>query len=106
MCKKCKKVKECFNNNNKRGYRRIERWKKESIVDNMKTKEAREKLRKRKGMIELIFGIIKRCLDFEYVLTRRIENLKAEFSLTALAYNFRRTLNILGFDNFMNLLST
>ena len=76
------------------------------IVDNMKTKEAREKLIKRKGMIELIYGVIKRCLGFEYVLTRGIENIKAEFSLTALAYNFKRALNILGVDNFMKLLST
>ena len=55
LCKKCEKAKECFENN--RGYRRIERWEKENIVDTMKTKEAREKLRKRKGIIELIYNL-------------------------------------------------
>ena len=103
LCNTCEKAKECFDN--KRGYRRIERWEKENMVDNMKTKEARDKLRKRKGMIEPIHGVIKRDLGYEYVLTRGLESVKAEFSLTALAYNFKRVLNILGFDNFMNLLT-
>ena len=34
-------------------------------------------------------------------LTRGLEKVRAEFSLTALAYNLRRALNILGMDRMM-----
>jgi hypothetical protein len=34
-------------------------------------------------------------------LMRGLENVRAEFSLTALAYNLRRVLNIVGFAQLM-----
>ena len=34
-------------------------------------------------------------------LTRGLERVRAEFSLTALAYNLRRVLNIVGFAELM-----
>jgi hypothetical protein len=34
-------------------------------------------------------------------LMRGLEKVRAEFSLTALAYNLRRALNIIGFDGLM-----
>ena len=34
-------------------------------------------------------------------LIRRLEKVRAEFSLTALAYNLRRALNILGMEKLM-----
>ncbi len=34
-------------------------------------------------------------------LTRGLDKVRAEFSLTALAYNLRRALNILGVDDLM-----
>lgn len=103
-CKDCELRKQCFDNQN--GSRRILRWEKEGIVDKMKTKELRDKLRKRKEIIEPIFGIVKRCLGFEYVLTRGFGGVKAEFSLTFLAYNLRRAINVLGVNQLMNLITS
>ena len=102
-CKDCELRKECFNNQN--GSRRILRWEKEGIVDKMKTKESREELRKRKGIIEPVFGVVKRCFGFEYVLTRGFGGVKAEFSLAFLAYNLKRAINILGVNQLINLIT-
>ena len=71
----------------------------------MKTKEARAELRKRKGIIEPVFGIVKRCFGIEYVLTRGFGGVKAEFSLAFLAYNLRRAINILGVNQLINLIT-
>jgi hypothetical protein len=38
-------------------------------------------------------------------LTRRIENVRGEFSLTALAYNIRRALTLVGVDGLMRAIS-
>ena len=46
--------------------------------------------------VEDPFGSIKQCMYQGAVLMRGLENVRAEFSLTALAYNLRRALNILG----------
>ena len=102
-CINCEFREQCFKN--QKGYRKIERWEKETeIIDRMKTDEAKEILKKRQGIIEHPIGTIKRTLNFEYFLTRGLESVKAEFSLAALAYNIRRALNILGFNKLMNLL--
>ena len=71
----------------------------------MKTEEAKEMLKKRKGIIEPIFGILKHDFRFTSFLTRGFESVKAEFSLVSLTYNFRRAVNILGFDKLMQLLT-
>ena len=102
-CSGCKYKNKCFKNQT--GYRRIERWYKEDIVDNMKTEEAKEMLKQRKGIIEPIFGILKHDFGFTGFLTRGFESVKAEFSIAALTYNFRRAVNILGFDKLMQLLT-
>lgn len=104
LCKDCEFREHCFKNQN--GARRLLRWDKEGIVDNMKTKQSRDKLRKRKGIIEPIFGIIKRCFGYEYVLTRGLDSVKAEFSLVALAYNLKRAINILGTKELIDLIMT
>ena len=103
-CDNCEFKKECFNN--KVGYRKIERWEKESIVDRMKTEESKEKLKKRQGIIEPIFGTIKRALGFEYFLMRGKEGAKAEFSLAALAYDLKRAINILGVRQLNKLITS
>ena len=103
-CTGCEYREHCFKNQN--GYRKIERWEKETeITDKMKTEEAKEMLKKRKGIIEPIFGIFKYDLGFTGFLTRGFESVKAEFSLVSLTYNFRRAVNILGFDKLMQLLT-
>jgi hypothetical protein len=46
--------------------------------------------------VEHPFGSIKQWMGQRNFLTRRIENVRGEFSLTALAYNIRRALTLVG----------
>jgi hypothetical protein len=52
--------------------------------------------RQRKSIVEHPFGTMKRTMDAGYFLTRRIANVTGELSLTFLAYNLKRVINILG----------
>ena len=47
------------------------------------------------------FGTIKQWMNQGAFLTRGLKKVRAEFSLTALAYNLRRVLNIVGFSELM-----
>jgi Transposase DDE domain len=49
----------------------------------------------------LAFGTIKQWMNQGAFLMRGLEKVRAEFSLTALAYNLRRALNILGMEKLM-----
>jgi hypothetical protein len=55
-----------------------------------------ELLDQRREIVEHPFGTIKHWMDQGTFLMRGLENVRAEFSLTALAYNLRRAINILG----------
>jgi Transposase DDE domain len=58
-------------------------------------------LDRRRETVEHPFGTIKQWMNQGAFLTRGLEKVRAEFSLTALAYNLRRALNILGMDRMM-----
>ena len=55
-----------------------------------------EILDRRREIVEHPFGSIKQWMNQGAFLMRGLENVRAEFSLTALVYNLRRALNILG----------
>tara|TARA_B100002003_G_C13859384_1_gene420839 strand:- start:196 stop:444 length:249 start_codon:yes stop_codon:yes gene_type:complete len=54
-----------------------------------------EIVKKRKAMVEHPFGTIKYWRDQGHFLVRGLENVKAEFSLMALAYNIKRVTRLL-----------
>jgi Transposase DDE domain len=56
---------------------------------------------RRREIVEHPFGSIKQWMNQGAFLTRGLEKVCAEFSLTALAYNLRRALNILGVEKLM-----
>jgi hypothetical protein len=58
-----------------------------------------------KQLAEHPFGNIKRAWDQGYFLTRGLENVRAEMSLTILAYNLKRALKILGVPRMMRALA-
>ena len=51
---------------------------------------------RRREIVEHPFGTIKQWMNQGAFLMRGLEKVRAEFSLTALVYNLRRALNILG----------
>ena len=55
-----------------------------------------EILRRRKAIVEHPFGTIKRWMNQAYFLTRGLNSVRGEFSLSALAYNLKRVLSIVG----------
>ena len=55
-----------------------------------------EILDRRRETVEHPFGTIKQWMNQGAFLMRGLANVRAEFSLTALAYNLRRVLNFVG----------
>jgi transposase len=78
--------------------RRISRSANEHVLEEMNARVASnpEILRKRKAIVEHPFGTIKRWMNQAYFLTRGLTNVRAEFCLSALAYNLKRVLAIVG----------
>ena len=60
-----------------------------------------QKLHSRKAIVEHLFGTMKRGWDAGYFLLRGLEKVRGEFSLTALCYNLRRVLNIVGMEKLL-----
>lgn len=55
-----------------------------------------EMLAQRRNSVEHPFGTIKQWMGQGAFLMRRLENVRGEFSLTALAYNIRRAITLVG----------
>jgi transposase len=81
----------------KRG-RIVSRWEHQEIIDELLTKVRLEpeKLDARVKLAEHPFGTIKRAFNQGYFLLKGLRKVKGEMGLTALAYDIRRALNILG----------
>ena len=52
--------------------------------------------KKRKTLVEHIFGTVKACFGFRYLSVRRTDMVKTDSCLVFLAYNLKRAINILG----------
>jgi transposase len=91
---------------NKEG-RRITRWVDEHIMERMQARiDANpELMKKRKQIVEHPFGTIKYWNDQGHFLMRGLENVRAEFSLSALIYNLKRVINIIGVPKMLEALA-
>lgn len=78
--------------------RRVSRLENEAVLDRMaeRLRARPELLDRRRETVEHPFGSIKQWMNQGAFLMRGLDNVRGEFSLTALAYNFRRALNLLG----------
>lgn len=94
-CEGCKLQERCKKSKRGRIYHRYvnqdfrDKYKKE-----MEGREAREKLKKRKAIIEHVFGTIKIILGKVPLLLRGIKKVSTEMRIYALGYNLIRLLNI------------
>src|SRR5258706_6845072 len=81
-------------------YRRITRCADEAAVEQMQARLAAEPqmLARRKALVEHPFGSIKFWMEQRAFLLRGLNKVRAEFSLTALAYNMKRVLNLVGVE--------
>ncbi len=94
-CGHCPLRSRCTRN---RQSRRISRSANEHVLEQMQARVAARPdiLRRRKAIVEHPFGTIKRWMNQAYFLTRGLLSVRAEFSLSALAYNLKRVLAIVG----------
>ena len=94
-CRACKIKHKCTSS---KGGRRITRWVDEDLLDEMQRRiENNPDLRtRRKAIVEHPFGTIKLSMDQGYFLMKGIPKTSAEASLSFLAYNIKRVINIMG----------
>ncbi len=94
-CKACSLKPKCTRNKN---FRRITRWVDEDILDEMQKRVNvhPEMMWKRKCIVEHPFGTLKRTMNQGHFLTKGLSSVKTEFSLSILAYNMKRVMNIIG----------
>ncbi len=92
-CKACALRSRCT-----RSFRRVSRLENEAVLDRMAARLAArpEMLDHRRNSVEHPFGTIKQWMGQGAFLMRRLENVRGEFSLTALAYNIRRAITLVG----------
>ena len=85
------------------GGRRITRWVDEHLLEAMeqRVRSRPEVMKQRKQLVEHPFGTMKRWWDAGYFLMRGLEKVRTEFSLTVLAYNLRRGLNLIEMPRLM-----
>ena len=84
-------------------FRTVSRLENEAVFDRMQARVAERPdiMDRRRETVEHPFGTIKQWMYQAAFLMRGLEKVRAEFSLTALAYNLRRVLNIVGFADLM-----
>ena len=84
-------------------FRTVSRLENEAVLDRMDARMAGNPdiVRLRRELVEHPFGSIKQWMNQGAFLMRRLRKVRAEFSLTALAYNLRRVLNIVEFPMLM-----
>src|SRR5271157_727553 len=94
-CRACPLRARCTND-----ARSVFRLENEDVLDRMaeRLKVRPAILDRRREVVEHPFGSIKQWMYQGAFLMRGLANVRAEFSLTALAYNLRRALNILGVE--------
>ncbi len=93
-CQQCALKSQCT----KSLYRRVERWEHEAVLETVqeRIKANPAMMAKRKALVEHPFGTIKFWWGQGALLCRGLEMAQAEFTLSALAYNMRRALNVVG----------
>ena len=98
-CPDCPIRSQCTRNS----FRMVSRLENEAVLDRMDARMVRHPdiLQQRREIVEHPFGSIKQWMNQGAFLMRRLRKVRAEFSLTPLAYNLRRVLNIVEFPRLM-----
>jgi transposase len=94
-CLSCPIKPSCTTN---KKFRRIKRWEYEEIAERteQRVRANPQVMNQRKEIVEHPFGTIKFWDDQRHFLMKGLEKVKAEFSLSTLAYDIKRAVNIVG----------
>ena len=99
-CNNCPLKSRCTRN---KGNRTITREANEHLMEAMaaRMKQHPEKFKLRKTLAEHPFGTIKRWFGYTHFLLKGLAKVQCEWSLTTLAYNLKRVLNLVSFEKLM-----
>jgi transposase len=99
-CKTCALKQQCTRN---KANRTITREANEGLMEAMAVRMKAEpwKFKLRKTLAEHPFGTIKRWFGYTHFLLKGLEKVRCEWSLTTLAYNLKRVLNLVSFEKLM-----
>lgn len=99
-CAHCPLKTQCTRN---KANRTITREADEHLMEEMaaRVQAQPEKLRRRKALVEHPFGTLKRWFGYTYFLVKGLEMVRAEWTLMTLAYNLKRVLNLVSFQQLM-----
>jgi len=107
VCGACPLRSRCLTDKARR--RDIYRWEHQDVVDRHRARMAQPQadimMRCRSALAEHPFGTLKCRAGYCHFLVRGFNKVRGEWGLMALAYNFTRVLNILGFDDFVRYLA-
>ena len=94
-CKRCSLKPQCTRN---RDGRKLTRWIHENLLDDMdhRLHNRPDLFGQRKVLSEHPYGTMKRSMDQGHFLLKGLTKVRGEFSLTVLAYNIKRVINIVG----------
>ncbi len=103
-CGRCALKPRCTRN---RDGRKLTRWVDEHLLEAMAYRLARDRalFAQRKTLSEHPFGTMKRAMDQGSFLLKGLRKVGGEFSLTVLAYNLKRVLNLVGVPRLMDALA-
>jgi transposase len=99
-CKECALKKQCTRN---KANRTITREENEGLMEAMARRMKAEpgKFKLRKTLAEHPYGTIKRWFGYTHFLLKGLAKVRTEWSLTTLAYNLKRVLNLVSFEKLM-----
>ena len=94
-CRRCPIKAQCTS---AKRWRQIARWEGEAVLDAMAARLAEnpQMTRVRRNAVEHPFGTIKHAMNQGHFLLKGLRQVRAEFSLSTLAYNLLRVMNIVG----------
>jgi transposase/macrodomain Ter protein organizer (MatP/YcbG family) len=103
-CGRCAVKSRCTRN---KDGRKITRWVDEHLLEDMAVRLRRERalVARRKALAEHPFGTMKRGMDQGYFLLKGLRKVRGEFSLTVLAYNLKRVLNLVSVPRLLEALA-
>lgn len=103
-CGRCALKPRCTRNQDGR---KLTRWVHEDLLEEMAERLRRtpELFAQRKALSEHPFGTMKRAMDQGYFLLKGLRKVRGEFSLTVLAYNLKRVLNLLSVPQLVEALA-
>jgi transposase len=98
-CKSCPFLAKCTKGSYRKLWIPVESEPMKAMEERLRTQP--ELARLRSQTVEHVFGTIKFWWGFRSFLCRGLKAVRAEFSLAALAYNFRRVINIIGVEDLL-----